>query len=166
MSRFDPQSEFAAAYVRAVASAAGFFIQEPPRTFDADGVDLEMMRRGPLGVTRSPRLHLQVKSYGGEVVEDPFPYDLDAKNYDELRDTTWQVPRILVVVVVPKAVQEWITHSEKQLALKRSGYWLSLRGQPKLANEGTRRVRIPRANVFDVQNVRQVMQRVADGGIP
>ena len=85
MSRYDPQSEFASAHVRAVAAAAGFFIQEATRTFDADGLDLEMMSRGPLGVTRSPRLHLQVKSVGGDVVEVGWATEYDRyKGVDEM----------------------------------------------------------------------------------
>ncbi len=84
------QSEFALAYVRAVASAAGFFTQESGRMFDADGVDLTIMSRGPMNVARSPRLDLQVKSIRGVVDEDPWTYELKVKNYDELRDESWQ----------------------------------------------------------------------------
>jgi hypothetical protein len=166
VSRYDLQSEFASAYVRAVAAAAGFFIQEATRTFDADGLDLEMMCRGPLGVTRSPRLHLQVKSFCGEVVEDPFAYDLDMKNYDELRDITWQIPRVLLVVVVPRQAREWLTHSEKELAMRRCGYWHSLRGEPQVPNMTKRRVHIQRANVFDVKNAQELMRCVAERGVP
>lgn len=125
-----------------------------------------MVKRGKLGTTRSPWLGLQVKSKAGEVEEDPFPYDLEMKNYDELRDTAWQVPRILVVVIVPENAQEWLAQSEAELVLRRCGYWLSLRDEPAVTNTSTRRVHIPRGNVFDVKHVKQLMQRVADGGSP
>jgi hypothetical protein len=51
---YDLQSEFSLAYTRAVASAAGFFVQESNRVFDAEGIDVTMMARGARGVTASP----------------------------------------------------------------------------------------------------------------
>ncbi len=166
MSRFDPQAEFALAYVRAVSVAAGYFVQESTRTFDNDGVDLTILRRGQQGQTLSPRLDLQVKSLGGSVERDPFHYDLEMKTYDELRATNLQVPRILLLVVVPLDREAWVSHSENELALRRCGYWLSLRGGPEVPNTSKRRVHIQRTNVFDIRNVQELMQRVAEGGAP
>ncbi|HEX4420734.1 MAG TPA: DUF4365 domain-containing protein, partial [Kofleriaceae bacterium] len=109
----DLQAQFSVAYVEAVAAAAGFFVQIADRGMDKDGVDATVMRRGPMGVTQSPRLDLQIKSQGcGELTEDPFPHVLKIKGYDDLRATSYQVPRILVIVLVPQAISEWVVHSE------------------------------------------------------
>ena len=115
MSQRDLQSEFGVAYVHAVAHAAGFFVQEANRILDGDGVDLTVFQRGVGGVVRSPRLDLQVKTTGAGAVGDPFPYDLDAKNYGELSSTDWQIPRILVVVLVPADPAEWVGADEDHL---------------------------------------------------
>ncbi|MFH0902505.1 MAG: hypothetical protein V2A73_17895 [Pseudomonadota bacterium] len=56
MTLNDLKAEFSHAYVRAVAHAAGFFVQEANRTFDGDGVDLTLLARSPEGTVRSPRL--------------------------------------------------------------------------------------------------------------
>lgn len=124
------QSQFSLAYVQAVAAAAGYFVQEASRGFDIDGVDFTVMRRGALGVMQSPRLDLQVKSHQGVVAADSFPYDLDVTAYDRLRvdASQYQVPRVLIVVLVPDKVSDWLLHSEDQLVLRRCGYWLSLHG--------------------------------------
>ena len=166
MSHRDLQSEFGVAYVRAVVHAAGFFAQEANRLLDGDGVDLTVFLRGVGGVVRSPRLDLQVKTTGAGAVGDPFPYDLDAKNYGELISTDWQIPRILVVVLVPPDSADWVDASEDRLVLRRCGYWLSLRGQPPTTNTATQRVWVPRAQVFHMDPLRALMARVRAGGSP
>ncbi len=166
MSNRDLQSEFGVAYVRAVAHAAGFFTQEANRLLDGDGVDLTVFQRGPGGVVRSPRLDLQVKTTITLPLADPFPHDLEAKNHQELTSTEWQVPRILVVVVVPPAPADWVEADEERLVLLRCGYWLSLRGGAPTTNSSTHRVQIPRAQVFHVDPLRALMAQVQAGGAP
>jgi hypothetical protein len=161
------QSQFSLAYVQAVASAAGFFVQEASRGFDMDGVDLTLMRRGALGVMQSPRLDLQVKSHQGAVFADSFPYDLDVTAYARLRvGSVYQVPRVLVVVLVPERVSDWLLHSEDQLVLRRCGYWLSLHGAAETRNTTKIRVQVPRTNQLDVAGLTDLMARVAAGSAP
>ena len=135
--RADLQAQFSIAYVQAVASVAGFFVQHADRGFDKDGIDVTVLRRGALGLITSTRLDLQIKSYSGEAQGDPWPYDLDVKAYSELIAATYQVPRLLVVVRVPADVGDWISHGEEQLVLRRCGYWLSLRGAAPAVTEVT-----------------------------
>ena len=162
----DLKAEFSQAYVRAVAHAAGFFAQPPDRNMDADGVDLTIFARGVQGVVRSPRIDLQLKATAQRVTEDPFPFDLEVKNYDELRADNWQVHRILVVVVVPEDTASWVTATEQELALRHCGYWLSLRGEAATTNIATRRVFLSRSACFHVQQVQAMMDRVRLGGLP
>ena len=166
MSQNDLKSEFSHAYVRAVAHAAGYFVQEANRAVDSDGVDLTLMERGNGGVVRSPRLDLQLKATAQLVTDDPFPFDLDIKNYNELRSETFQVPRILVVVVVPTERASWVTATEQELTVRHCGYWLSLRGGAATANAATVRVRIPRSSCFHVADIKAIMTRIQSGGLP
>lgn len=166
MSLKDLQSEFGIAYVRAIAHAAGYYTQESNRLADGDGVDLTVFHRGVGGAVRSPRLDLQIKTTAGTVTQDPIPYDLDVKNHNELISAEWQVPRALVLVVVPPQPDPWVEASEEQLILRRCGYWLSLRGQAATANTTTQRVSLPRAQVFHVQPLRDIMARIQAGGHP
>lgn len=166
MSLNDLKTEFGCAYVRAVAHAAGYFVQEANRAFDGDGVDLTLLARSAGGMVRSPRLDVQVKATAAAIAKDPFPFDLDVKNYDELRSEQLQVPRILVVVAVPDDVQEWVGASADQLVLRRCGYWKSLRGAPATDNQATFRVFIERDACFHVEQVRSMMDRIRNGGTP
>jgi hypothetical protein len=166
MSLNDLKAEFACTYVRAIAHAAGYYVQECNRTFDGDGVDLTVMARGAGGVVRSPRLDLQVKATAAAVAEDSFPFDLEVKNYDELRAAIHQVPRILVVVVVPGDIQGWVTAREQEIVMRRCGYWISLRGSPPTSNISTTRVRLMRSALFHMADLTSIMMRIRDGGLP
>jgi hypothetical protein len=164
--RADLQSQFSLAYAQAVASVAGYFVEITDRGFDKDGIDMVVLQRGAMGLTTSTRLDLQIKSYTGEVQGDPWPYDLDVKSHRDLIPSSYQVPRVLVVVRVPSDVQDWISHSEDQLVLRRCGYWLSLRGSAPTSNTSTTRVRLSRANLFDAAGLTSLMTRVAEGIAP
>ena len=167
MSLNDLKSEFSYAYVRAVASAAGYFTEERARSKDADGVDLTLLSRSVLGTSvASPSLDLQVKGTAAWEDKNPFPFDLEMKNYRELRSATFQIPRILVVVVMPASPADWLVHSEEQLLVRRCGYWKALRGAPESANTNQIRILMSRQQVFDVPQLQGLMSSVANGGLP
>jgi len=88
-------------------------------------------------------------------------YPLKRKNYDELRLSDLLVPRLLVVVHVPESDEEWLRHSEDELALRRCGYWVSLRGEPETTNQTKVTVYLPRSNVLDVVGLRGLMGRAS-----
>ena len=164
--RADLQAQFGLAYVQAVASVAGFFVQTAERGFDKDGIDITVLQRGAMRLTTSTRLDLQVKSFTGEVDGDPWPYDLGVKAYRDLSLTSYQVPRILVVVRMPSNTADWLSHTEQELVLRKCGYWLSLRGAPPTTNLVRSRVQLSRANLFDVAGLRSLMARIAEGVSP
>lgn len=166
MNLNDLKSEFSHAYVRAVAHAAGFFVQEANRHVDADGVDLTLMARDPAGNVRSSRLDVQLKATAALIAEDPFPFDLEVKNYEELRSTAFQVPRILVVVVVPPDPDRWVSATEHELTVRHCGYWKSLRGADPTPNSTTVRIHLPRTSRFHVAELRAIMARIQEGGVP
>lgn len=162
----DLQADFGMAYVKAVAHAAGFFCQEANRAVDADGVDVTLLSPTQGQRIRAPRLDLQVKTTRGVVEGDPFPYDLDAKNYNELCDTSWQTPRILVLVVVPPSQEDWVVATAEDLRLRRCGYWTSLRGRGPTDNAEKKRIFLSREALFHVAPLRNIMQRLCDGELP
>lgn len=96
----EQKQQFSFAYLRAIASAAGYGVSRPE--IDDDSVDLTFAARGVGGAIRSPRLDAQVKCTAKPLRNDVDPsLSLPCKNYNDLRDPNLQAPRILIVMYVP-----------------------------------------------------------------
>lgn len=158
----DIKEELSLAYVRAVASRAGFAIEEVRR--DRDSIDLHVCARGVLagGPLESPVLGVQLKSTARDVssVDFEIPYDLKVKNYNDLTRKTL-IPRILVVLFLPEDPRHWVTLTTKALVLRRSAHWISLAGQASTPNKETARVHMRQSQVFDLDSVRKLLEQVA-----
>ena len=146
-------------YVRAAAAAAGYLTAESD--FDRDGVDLRIHAGG----TMRPALDLQLKAtvnlHGPADGDLRFP--LSRRNYDLLRLET-QTPRLLVVLDLPSDPSQWVTITDDELVLRHRAYWLNLRGCEATGNQWSVTVGIPRQNLFDVENLRALMDK-SRGGI-
>lgn len=157
--------EFSRAYGHVVAAAAACEATRP--TVDRDSVDLMLKRKTEGTHIRSPQLDIQIKATAADCVgSTDVTFALRMKNYDELRATNLLVPRILVIVVIPPDVSDWIEHDETRLALKRCGYWLSLYGRPERPNTTSVNINIPRGQAFTVQALDEMFRRLAEGERP
>ena len=150
------------AYVHGVAAAAGYTTAD--YDYDRSGTDLLVQGGGDF----SPMLALQLKATinlrllmaaDGEV----FSFQLKAENYEWLRKAS-QVPRLLVVLDLPRDEAQWITITTEELVLRRCAYWLNLHGsQPVAANRPT--VHIPKSQVFDVAGLQTLMKESRNGSL-
>lgn len=167
------QEEFSRAYVQAVSTVAGFAAYKP--SVDDDSIDMVIAKKGGSGTFRSPRLEAQLKTHrvAGPAKGD-FSFSIKQKNYDDLRIENPLVPRILIVVLLPNevgnSIDHWIEQSEEELAMKHCGYWISLRGEPeKISSDKTNprfTITIPQAQLFNVEQLRGIMQRIGEGKLP
>lgn len=148
-----------------MTAVAGFKIV-PPATPDDESIDLSIGSRGTRGKIHSPRIDAQLKSWRGTVIGDSFSYSLKIKNYNDLRDRNVMIPRILIVVVVPKDVDDWLSQSSEQIILRRCGYWISLAGQPEVENSSSKTLSIPATNLFSIEGLRGILSRVGNGEMP
>lgn len=162
----DQQKEqFSRAYIKAVAAAAGFAWSQP--STDDESVDLSLSQAGGNGIRRSPRLDLQLKCTEKQPKSDEqFPFSIKMKNYDDLRETNLMVPRILVVVYVPKRREDWLHWTEKELTLRRCAYWVNLHGLPPSDNKSSQTVQIYKKQVFTVKQLSEMMERIGKGEKP
>ncbi len=158
------KEQFSYAYLYAIASAAGYSFQIATRPMDFDGIDVILAGGSGQGIIRYPRLEIQVKCTAADVISDSLiRYPLNIKNYDDLRVENIQTPRILVIVVVPDTLEEWTSQSQQELCLRHCGYWTSLRGLPSTQNQTTITLPIPRENIFDINGLKMLMQRIESG---
>lgn len=158
----DVKEHLALAYVYAVATRARCSFDQP--RVDRDSVDVKLCLRNdgdPEALLRSPELALQVKATTvGCVPEGNIPFFLKRKNHHDLVKRA-QIPRLLVVVLLPENPNEWVELSESQLVLRRCGYWLSLAGHAPTTNETGETVYLPRGNVLDPPTLGRLMKQAA-----
>ncbi|MBC8076236.1 MAG: DUF4365 domain-containing protein [Chloroflexales bacterium] len=154
------KEQFSIAFVRAIASVAGYAVYK--QEVDEDSVDIGIAARGGAGTVRSPRLELQLKCTAQAVWrQNKLLFPLKKKNYDDLRGEDLLVPRILVVLCVPNQLDDWLTHSSDALVLRYCAYWLSLRLFEERQNARSVTVTLPQANAFTVAALHAMMQSIA-----
>jgi hypothetical protein len=158
------KEQFSITYIRAVTSVAGYSLYRPE--VDDDSIDLGIVARGGVGTVSSPRLELQLKCTAKNIIDKKYiRYPLNLKNYNDLKVHPL-VPRILVVVLVPKNLADWLKQTEEELCLRYCAYWISLRGMPETENATNVTIEIPRSNQFTVEALQAIIQRISFGDLP
>ncbi len=155
------------AYVHAIAAQAGLLSSRPDPDY---GIDLSLRSVAVLGRRHrdtSIQVDLQLRSTTrASVTETEVKMDLDVETYNDLRTTETFCPRILVVLIMPEEEAEWVIQSPDELAIRHCAYWLSLHGYAETSARSTIRVGIPLVNVFSVESVRTIMQRLQERKMP
>ena len=161
----EQKQQFSVALVRAVAAVCGLAYATPDT--DDDSIDATIALRGGGGTVRSPKLDVQLKC--SSVVDssgDEMSYPLPIKNYNELRAVDVMVPRILVVVLVPDGLMDWLQWTEQQFTLRKCAYWLSLRGKPETENTSSVTVRLLRLQPFHSHALTDIFDRLKEHNLP
>ncbi|HYV34844.1 MAG TPA: DUF4365 domain-containing protein, partial [Gemmataceae bacterium] len=155
------QEALSLAYVLAIAARSGLAWHMRVKDFGFDLTLLDIHHRGGRISESGIRLDIQLKCTTAAVLTDAnVLFDLDVKNYNDLRTLSVATPRILVVMVVPKYEETWTQQGEDALLIRHAAYWLSLKGRGSTPNLKTVRVSIPRTNLFSVENLQALMSKV------
>jgi hypothetical protein len=163
MPRTTQQEQFSIAYVHSIASAAGFGVERIQ--IDLDSVDVRIVQYGrenEYPIIESLNMQLKCTYTHIPQQDNHIHYPLKIKNYNDLRRRSME-PRILVVVHVPEQANYWLVHLNESLALYHCAYWMCLRGMPETANTETVTVKIPIQNRFTVDELRRIMEMLAQG---
>ncbi len=151
------KEQYSIAFVRAIAAVAGYSVYRPE--VDDDSVDIGFAARGLADTPRAPRIEAQLKCTARTIlIEGVVRFALKRKNYDDLRGDVL-VPRILVVVSVPDAAEDWLSEEPERLALAGAARWITLVGAPPSRNTGTITVSLPGEQRFGVEALRDLMRR-------
>jgi hypothetical protein len=76
------------------------------------------------------------------------------------------IPRILVVVVIPEKIEDWLTQSEAELCIRYCGYWVSLRGMPETGNKTAVTITLSKSHQFTVTALQSIMHNISQGVQP
>lgn len=142
---------FAESYVRTLALAAGLNVLRAE--IDDDGVDAMIRYSGRVGAVASPGIDVQIKSWSNPSGSDSdWYYDgLNQHQYNHLVDDNYQMPRYLVLLIVPNDQHRLAELLGDGLLLRHHAYYTSLAGQPRVINPSSgssRRVHVPKGNLL------------------
>lgn len=156
----DQEEAASRAYVQALAAKVRYMTAN--FDFDRDGIDLQVNAGGAM----RPAIGVQLKGTInlGEAADGYFKFPLKVRNYKLLRMPT-QVPRILVVLSLPRASEKWIELTPEALLIRRCAYWVSLFGQPDTTNKETVTISIPQANLLDEQALIGLLEKSRTGSL-
>ena len=163
----DIKAELSYAYLHAVAARAGFGCEVAGRHSDNAGVDAYIRVKERLS---AESLHtnfafeVQLKATGRPTAPEAgkLSYWLDdVGRYDELRERSGPMPKLLVVLFLPENAAEWLEHSEVSLVIKRCAYWVSLWDAPASANKKGQTVYLSETNVLSAEGLRSVARRLS-----
>lgn len=149
------------AYVRAVVARAGATCQ--PYYTDDYGMDarisaIKLRPNGKPGPT-SLGFECQLKATTTwDVKDDKIVYDLNADSYNKLVELE-DMFGILILYRLPKNPEEWLDVSDKVLSMRKCCHWKLLTGDT-IPNTSTKRVFIPKRQLFDPQAVTHLLEEV------
>lgn len=167
----DVEAELSYAFLHAVASQSQAACEVATRLSDNRGIDAKLTSWGPFGVGAKKEVDLKVQLKA--TIAKPadlgthFSYSLQkVAQYDDLRaEGAYAVPRILVVLFLPREKQSWLDVTEDSLALKRSAYWVSLVGASAVTTASAT-IHIPKENLLTPTALRGLFVDLANGNIP
>lgn len=161
------ESELSYAYIHATAASAGMACEVSHRQVDNMGVDATIRAAeqfAPDSVLTDLALDVQLKATINQqpTQNERIPYFFDGvARYDGLRRQTTAVPRILVVLFLPKSSEKWLAWTEAELAMRKCAWWVSLRGAPATENSSGQTVYLPENQHFNREGLRQIMTRLS-----
>lgn len=157
-------------FFRILAHAQGFKILEPPLDHGVDLVVCPVAEQTrPDGTVRyldsQYKLDFQLKAttsqgVGDEV--DSIRFDLEAKTFNDLVQRRDEIlPLHLVLVVLNDAPPACVNVDDSRLSLVGKGFWyLPDHGETPTENTSTKRIRIPKTNILDIDFVHECYTRL------
>lgn len=152
------------AYVRAVIAKAGFNYGKDDHDYGIDGTIKEVTNIKGRFFPSGAGICYQLKSSCDvQFQDDVVIYDLESKNYNDLVADTLTFPIILILFVLPKSEDEWLSVTENEMIIRRCAWWYSLKGRPSTNNSATKRIQIPRNQIFSPESLIELMKKAKGG---
>lgn len=150
LTRYQIESELSLAYLHALSAKVAYAVDVPH--IDSDSVDAIISAKGKVDISsikHAPRIEVQLKATINSEQNNvqKIPLSISIKNYNELRADT-VLPRLLIVLALPKNESQWIVHQNDKLILQKCAYYLNLKGLPESTNQERQTVYIPSQNIL------------------
>ncbi|MFD9959211.1 DUF4365 domain-containing protein [Amycolatopsis sp. NPDC058986] len=160
LDKSEHQGAFGESFIRVLASAAGLTVGQ--EDIDTRGIDLTLGYKGVLGRWRHPSIQVQVKSWMRRRAthRDGFwKYRMEAKHFNNLAGSDFQMPRFLTLVVVPDDWPDYAVITHERTELRYAAYWVSLLDKPRVDPHqvATVAVDVPVRNLLTVAALRELL---------
>ena len=94
---------------------------------------------------------------------EAFSFQCPRRNYDLLTIDT-QVPRILIVLRLPRNPDDWLSIDAEQMILRHCAYWTNLNGAAEIeSGRDSKSVWLPKVQRFDVAALQRLMEQSRSG---
>ena len=167
MTQNDIEEALSRAYVYAVAARAGINIATDIKDYGTDGTFKNLVSYNGGLVPSGFPLDFQLKaSINCKLESDYVVYDMKVDAYEKLvfRRNNGSAPQILILLVLPSDVGQWLGHSEDALIIRRCCYWY-LVGKEHTENTSSVRIKIPRNQQFTTEALEELLGKVQSGGL-
>lgn len=156
---------FSYAYIEAISTAVGYECNIKKVIMDNAGIDISVETPGELNKCLSPKFDAQVKCTSKDCIKDGWVVfnGLQASNYRRLIHPKPYCEQLLIVVIVPKEVDEWIEISDYgsiETLMRTSAFWTSLKDEPDTTNN-TITVKLPISNRLTPSSLRELMGKIS-----
>lgn len=133
---------------------------------DIERVDYTVRQVARHRTYSSAQVDVQMKCTSQDVLQsDGVHWPLTRDHYDRLRDTETYNHKILVVLVVPENLLEWVRTEPGHMLAQGHAYWVCLEDAPPVTTQ-SKTVVLPQSQVFNVEQLLGILQRVGNGGKP
>ena len=154
---------FSHGYITALAATAGYNVSVD--AIDDDSIDCMLKSREP----GRGRIEVQLKAtstFPAHGSTADLPFSISSKNYDDLRlhPNDFLVPRMLVVLLLPANLANWLTHSSTETTFRHAAYFRNLSGLPPIST-GTTTVHISWHDQLTVLSLTNLMLHVRTNGV-
>ena len=158
------KEQFSLSYVHMVASAAGFSIKN--HATDYDGVDITIFSSVEYETYYCPQFELQVKCTSQRnVVRQGIAWQMEARPFRKLTSRKRFIPAYLGVLIVPGDPGTWLEQDQERLLTRSRMYWQQATRLGEIEDAaGSKTVHLPLTNLFDVPQLRRIMESMGDGG--
>ena len=162
MTENDIMAELSYAYLHAVAARAGFGCKVGSRIDDGASVDAFVRIDEKLcedSVLWNFDVEVQLKATKKELTDANGRYRYffsGIERYNRLREPGSPLPKLLIVLLLPRDSRQWLTLDENSLISRNCAYWVSLNGAPPSDNQSGKTIAIPRSQVLTVDGLRKV----------
>jgi hypothetical protein len=156
------QEELSYAYVHAVCSHAGCIAKRLPPPDHGIDVDVTYMTKVNGFQCPNYEMRLQLKAtYTANVYDDHIKHYLKLSDYEKLRHPKG-LPKFLILFLMPRNVDQWLTSNERILSIRKCAYWLDMKSHSATPNKDGVTIAVSRSNVFDVSALRDQIYRIVE----